>query len=132
VLLLSNLFQLYAVSSSPVDVPQVKYGTFVEKEGGNSEWTWSDVSNPIYKCSDKVIMDYLYRLFLHIKTISCMLKVHHWNFLQVRSLLSSLTFSIMKISVKDASENPTKGIWFTLGLLARLNAQIYSNATLIS
>lgn len=71
---------IFAVSSSPVDVPQVKYGTFVEKEGGNSEWRWSDVSNPIYKCSD-----------------------------QVRSLLASLTFSIMKISVKDASENPTKG-----------------------
>ncbi|XP_039690116.1 acylamino-acid-releasing enzyme isoform X3 [Medicago truncatula] len=71
---------IFAVSSSPVDVPQVKYGTFVEKEGGNSEWRWSDVSNPIYKCSDKV-----------------------------RSLLSSLTFSIMKISVKEASENPTKG-----------------------
>ncbi|XP_058724235.1 acylamino-acid-releasing enzyme-like [Vicia villosa] len=71
---------IFAVSSSPVDVPQVKYGTFVEKEAGNNEWSWSDVSNPIYKFSDKV-----------------------------SSLLSSLTFSVMKISVKDASQNPTKG-----------------------
>ncbi|KAL5066858.1 hypothetical protein RYX36_017745 [Vicia faba] len=71
---------IFAVSSSPVDVPQVKYGTFVEKEAGNNEWSWSDVSNPIYKFSDKV-----------------------------SSLLSSLTFSVMKISVKDASENSTKG-----------------------
>lgn len=68
-LLHSNLFQLYTVSSSPVDVPQVKYGTFVEKEAGNNEWSWSDVSNPIYKSSDKVNMEYLYGLFLHIKTI---------------------------------------------------------------
>ncbi|CAJ2673937.1 unnamed protein product [Trifolium pratense] len=71
---------IFAVSSSPVDIPQVKYGTFVEKEAGNNEWSWSDVSNPIYKCSDKV-----------------------------SSLLSSLTFSVLKISVKDASENSTKG-----------------------
>ncbi|KAI5397372.1 hypothetical protein KIW84_063256 [Lathyrus oleraceus] len=71
---------IFAVSSSPVDVPQVKYGTFVEKEAGNNEWSWSDVSNPIYKFSEKV-----------------------------SSLLSSLTFSVMKISVKDASQNPTKG-----------------------
>ncbi|WJX10671.1 acylaminoacyl-peptidase [Trifolium repens] len=71
---------IFAVSSSPVDIPQVKYGTFVEKEAGNNEWSWSNVSNPIYKCSDKV-----------------------------SSLLSSLTFSVMKISVKDASKNSTKG-----------------------
>ncbi|XP_004498001.1 acylamino-acid-releasing enzyme isoform X2 [Cicer arietinum] len=71
---------VFAVSSSPVDVPELKYGTIVEKEAGIKEWSWSDVSNPIYKCSDKV-----------------------------RSLLSALTFSVMKISVKDAYENPTKG-----------------------
>ncbi|KAJ1431580.1 WD40/YVTN repeat-like-containing domain superfamily [Sesbania bispinosa] len=69
---------ILAVSSSPVDVPQVKYGTFVRKAADN-EWSWSDVSSPMFKCSDKV-----------------------------RSLLSSLTFSVMKISVKDESESPTK------------------------
>ncbi|XLR11225.1 hypothetical protein S83_039163 [Arachis hypogaea] len=73
---------ILAVSSSPVDIPQLKYGTLVEKEKetGNSEWSWLDVSNPIFKCSDKVT-----------------------------SLLSSLEFSIMKIPVKDGSESLTKG-----------------------
>ncbi|XP_020204170.1 acylamino-acid-releasing enzyme isoform X2 [Cajanus cajan] len=72
---------ILAVSSSPVDVPQIKYGAIVEKAANNSkEWSWSDVSNPIFKCSEKV-----------------------------RSLISSLTFSVMKISVKDVSENLTKG-----------------------
>ncbi|XP_057428993.1 acylamino-acid-releasing enzyme isoform X2 [Lotus japonicus] len=71
---------ILAVSSSPVDVPQVKYGTIVKKAADSNDWSWSDVSNPIFKCSD-----------------------------QVRSLLSSRMFSVMKISVKDASESTTKG-----------------------
>ncbi|XP_061348993.1 acylamino-acid-releasing enzyme-like [Gastrolobium bilobum] len=71
---------ILAVSSSPVDVPQIKYGIIVKKAADNNEWSWSDVSNPIFKCSDKV-----------------------------RSLMSSLMFSVMKISVKDASESLTKG-----------------------
>ncbi|KAK7345936.1 hypothetical protein VNO77_16552 [Canavalia gladiata] len=71
---------IIAVSSSPVDVPQIKYGAIVEKAANNKEWSWSDVSNPIFKYSDKV-----------------------------RSLISSRTFSVMKISVKDASEILTKG-----------------------
>ncbi|KAL4321998.1 hypothetical protein HN51_066625 [Arachis hypogaea] len=43
---------------SPVDIPQLKYGTVVEKEKetGNSEWSWLDVSNPIFKCSDKTLV----------------------------------------------------------------------------
>ncbi|TKY53803.1 Acylamino-acid-releasing enzyme [Spatholobus suberectus] len=71
---------ILAVSSSPVDVPQIKYGAIVKTAANNKEWSWSDVSNPIFKCSDKV-----------------------------RSLISSLTFSVMKISVKDVSESLTKG-----------------------
>ncbi|KAK7393748.1 hypothetical protein VNO78_22312 [Psophocarpus tetragonolobus] len=71
---------ILAVSSSPVDVPQIKYGAIVKKSDNNIEWSWSDVSNPIFKCSDKV-----------------------------RSLISSLTFSVMKIQVKDVSESLTKG-----------------------
>ncbi|XP_027363094.1 acylamino-acid-releasing enzyme-like isoform X2 [Abrus precatorius] len=71
---------ILAVSSSPVDVPQIKYGAIIEKAANNKEWSWSDVSNPIFKYSDKV-----------------------------RSLISSLTFSVMKISVKDASESLTQG-----------------------
>ncbi|KAK7279306.1 hypothetical protein RJT34_24354 [Clitoria ternatea] len=67
---------ILAVSSSPVDVPQIKYGAIVN----NKEWSWSDVSNPIFNCSEKV-----------------------------RSLISSRTFSVTKIPVKDASESLTKG-----------------------
>ncbi|MED6128779.1 hypothetical protein PIB30_101241 [Stylosanthes scabra] len=76
---------ILAVSSSPVDIPQLKYGTLVEKEKktGNNEWSWLDVSNPIFKCSDKVT-----------------------------SLLSSLEFSIMKIPVKDGFESLTKDTSF--------------------
>ncbi|KAL9319464.1 hypothetical protein ACSQ67_015981 [Phaseolus vulgaris] len=71
---------ILAVSSSPVDVPQIKYGAIVKNTTNNEEWSWSDVSNPIFKCSDKV-----------------------------RSSISSLTSSIMKIPVKDVSESLTKG-----------------------
>ncbi|CAJ1966982.1 unnamed protein product [Sphenostylis stenocarpa] len=71
---------ILAVSSSPVDVPQIKYGTIVKSATNNNEWSWSDVSNPIFKCSDKV-----------------------------RSLVSSHTFSVMKVPVKDVSESLTKG-----------------------
>ncbi|CAL0328083.1 unnamed protein product [Lupinus luteus] len=71
---------ILAVSSSPVDVPQVRYGVIVEKSNNTNEWSWSDVSDPIFKCSNKV-----------------------------RSLVSSLTFNVLKISVKDASVSLTKG-----------------------
>ncbi|KAF7806944.1 acylamino-acid-releasing enzyme isoform X1 [Senna tora] len=71
---------ILAVSSSPVDVPKLMYGTNVDKETDGKAWSWSDVSSPIFQCSDKV-----------------------------RSLLSSLQFSVMKISVKDASDSLTKG-----------------------
>ncbi|KAK3190182.1 hypothetical protein Dsin_029743 [Dipteronia sinensis] len=67
---------IIAECSSPVDVPQIKYGYLVEKD----TWSWLNVSSPIYRCSEKV-----------------------------RSLLSSLQFSIMKIPVKNASADMTKG-----------------------
>ncbi|XP_062168533.1 acylamino-acid-releasing enzyme-like isoform X2 [Alnus glutinosa] len=68
---------IVAVSSSPVDVPQIKYGCIVEKA---TAWSWLDISSSIFKCSEKV-----------------------------KSLLSSLQFSIMKIPVKDVSDGLTKG-----------------------
>uniref|UniRef100_A0A2N9IZB8 acylaminoacyl-peptidase n=1 Tax=Fagus sylvatica TaxID=28930 RepID=A0A2N9IZB8_FAGSY len=71
---------IVAVSSSPVDVPQIKYGCVVEKATKSAAWSWLDVSSPIFKCSEKV-----------------------------RSLLSSLQFSIMKIPVKDVSGSLTEG-----------------------
>ncbi|XP_054821069.1 acylamino-acid-releasing enzyme isoform X3 [Prosopis cineraria] len=71
---------ILSVLSSPVDVPEISYGTIIEKENDAKAWSWSNVSSPIFRCSDKV-----------------------------RSLLSSLQFSVMKISVKVASDNLTKG-----------------------
>lgn len=69
-----------AVSSSPVDIPQLKYGCLIEKETKNAAWSWLDLSSPVFKCSEKV-----------------------------KTLLSSLQFSIMKIPVKDVSNCLTKG-----------------------
>ncbi|MED6179584.1 hypothetical protein PIB30_002409 [Stylosanthes scabra] len=45
---------IVAICSSPVDVPQIKYGTFTKKSKDSSPWTWSDISNPVFRCSDKV------------------------------------------------------------------------------
>ncbi|KAK7279307.1 hypothetical protein RJT34_24355 [Clitoria ternatea] len=70
---------IVAISSSPVDVPQVKYGMAIEK-ATTTKWNWLNISCPIFRCCDKV-----------------------------RSLLSSLQCSILKISVKDASDGQTKG-----------------------
>ncbi|KAH9764697.1 Acylamino-acid-releasing enzyme [Citrus sinensis] len=69
---------IIAVSSSPVDVPQVKYGYFVDK-ANKGTWSWLNVSSPISRCPEKV-----------------------------KSLLSSRQFSIMKIPVKGVSANLTK------------------------
>ncbi|CAK7327161.1 unnamed protein product [Dovyalis caffra] len=71
---------IIAVSSSPVDVPQIKYGYLVEKETKKGAWGWSDVSSPIFRCSEKV-----------------------------KSLLSSRQFTILNIPVKDVSDCLTKG-----------------------
>ncbi|KAK4258053.1 hypothetical protein QN277_007560 [Acacia crassicarpa] len=71
---------IISVLSSPVDVPEISYGTIIEKENNAKAWSWSNVSSPIFRCSDKV-----------------------------RSLLSSLQFSIMEIPVKVGSDNLTKG-----------------------
>ncbi|PHU21763.1 hypothetical protein BC332_06870 [Capsicum chinense] len=70
---------IIAVCSSPVDVPEIKYGYLVNASD-NTKWNWLDISSPITKCSEKV-----------------------------RSLLSSKEFCIMSIPVKDVSDNLTKG-----------------------
>nr|XP_011463572.1 PREDICTED: LOW QUALITY PROTEIN: uncharacterized protein LOC101311565 [Fragaria vesca subsp. vesca] len=70
---------IVTVSSSPVHVPHIKYG-FLDKESKSTAWNWLDVPSPTNECSGKV-----------------------------KSLLSSLQFSIMKIPVKDVSDSLTKG-----------------------
>ncbi|CAL8989795.1 unnamed protein product [Prunus brigantina] len=71
---------IIAVSSSPVDVPHIKYGYLVDKESKDTAWSWLNVSRPTNACSDKV-----------------------------ESLLSSLQFSILKIPIRDVSYSLTKG-----------------------
>ncbi|XVF38328.1 hypothetical protein REPUB_Repub20aG0092000 [Reevesia pubescens] len=68
-----------AVCSSPIDVPQIKYGC-LDKATNSTAWNWLNVSSPIFRCSEKVM-----------------------------SLLSSLQFSILQIPVKDVSDCLTKG-----------------------
>ncbi|XP_030541210.2 acylamino-acid-releasing enzyme isoform X2 [Rhodamnia argentea] len=71
---------IVAVSSSPTDVPQLKYGYLSNKTISTASWSWLDISSPIFKCSEKVKM-----------------------------LLGSLQFSIIKIPVKNVAACATKG-----------------------
>lgn len=71
---------MIAVCSSPVDVPEIKYGYLVGNASDNTKWNWLDIASPITKCSEKV-----------------------------RCLLSSKEYCIMPIPVRDVSENLTKG-----------------------
>ncbi|CAN1841302.1 Acylamino-acid-releasing enzyme [Linum perenne] len=71
---------IIAVSSSPVDLPEIKYGHLSNKEVQTAAWNWLSVPSPMIKCSDKV-----------------------------KSLLSSRQFSILKIPVTDVSANSAKG-----------------------
>ncbi|CAH2079164.1 unnamed protein product [Thlaspi arvense] len=45
---------IIAVSSSPVSVPEITYGTKVLDPAGKPSWLWSNIQKPIYKCSEKV------------------------------------------------------------------------------
>ncbi|KAL3828737.1 hypothetical protein ACJIZ3_017539 [Penstemon smallii] len=71
---------IIAVCSSLVDIPQIKYGKNLGTTSEDTKWSWVDVSDPTTKSSEKVT-----------------------------SLLASLQFDILKIPVKDISENATKG-----------------------
>ncbi|XP_059312322.1 acylamino-acid-releasing enzyme-like isoform X2 [Lycium ferocissimum] len=71
---------IIAICSSPVDVPEIKYGCLVGNASDNTSWNWLDISSPITKCSEKV-----------------------------RSLLSSKEFYIMPIPVRNVSEDLTRG-----------------------
>ncbi|KAL4297139.1 hypothetical protein GQ457_12G004010 [Hibiscus cannabinus] len=69
-----------AVCSSPIDVPQIKYGCLTEKVINTTRWHWLNVSSLIFECSEKIM-----------------------------SLLSRLQFGILQIPVKDVSDCLTKG-----------------------
>lgn len=73
----------FAVSSSPVDVPQIKYGMAIEKETSNTTWSWSNISSPIFRCSDKVCFIFFWDInrnhFLK-KILFYILEVNHMIF----------------------------------------------------
>ncbi|XP_038972532.1 acylamino-acid-releasing enzyme 1 isoform X3 [Phoenix dactylifera] len=71
---------ILAVSSSPIDPPQIKYGYHTGQMDQSNTWNWLNISSPFVRYSDKV-----------------------------KSFLSSLQFSIMKIPVSDPSEILSKG-----------------------
>ncbi|XP_060178673.1 acylamino-acid-releasing enzyme-like isoform X2 [Lycium barbarum] len=71
---------IIAVCSSPCNVPEIKYGSIVGKSSAETSASWLDISSPIRRCSEKVT-----------------------------SLLSSRQSSIIKIPVRDISENLTAG-----------------------
>ncbi|GKA42209.1 acylamino-acid-releasing enzyme-like protein isoform X1 [Tanacetum coccineum] len=79
-LLTLNGNNILAVCSSLVDVPQIKYGSVTKEESQDAIWRWLDVSSPTSESKEKV-----------------------------KSLLSSHQFDILKIPVKNVSENLTKG-----------------------
>uniref|UniRef100_A0A803LGF2 acylaminoacyl-peptidase n=1 Tax=Chenopodium quinoa TaxID=63459 RepID=A0A803LGF2_CHEQI len=65
---------------SPVQVPEIKYGSLLKESSTSASWSWQDVSGLAFRCSK-----------------------------EVESLLSSLQFSIMKVPVRDGSGNSSKG-----------------------
>ncbi|CAN8232120.1 unnamed protein product [Cochlearia groenlandica] len=71
---------IVAVSSSPVSVPEIKYGKKVLDSARKPSWQWSNIQRPIFKCSEKVM-----------------------------SGLSSLQFKILKVPIGDVSECLTEG-----------------------
>ncbi|KAF5778995.1 putative acylaminoacyl-peptidase transcription factor WD40-like family [Helianthus annuus] len=79
-LLTLNGDNILVVCSSLVDVPQIKYGSITKEESKDDIWRWLDVSSPTSESHEKV-----------------------------KSLLSSLQFDILKIPVKNVSENLKKG-----------------------
>ncbi|KFK39589.1 hypothetical protein AALP_AA3G264000 [Arabis alpina] len=71
---------IIAVSSSPVSVPGIKYGKKVLDPSGKLSWQWLNISRPIFRCPEKVMLE-----------------------------LSSLQFKILEIPVSYVSEGLSKG-----------------------
>ncbi|ONK60593.1 uncharacterized protein A4U43_C08F20250 [Asparagus officinalis] len=71
---------ILAVSSTPIHLPQIKYGYQYDRMEKENSWHWISVSTPFMGYSEKI-----------------------------KSLLSSQLFSILKIPVKSTSENLPEG-----------------------
>ncbi|KNA08562.1 hypothetical protein SOVF_161600 [Spinacia oleracea] len=71
---------IIATCSSPVEVPEIKYGLLLKESCTSVSWSWHDVPGPVFKSSK-----------------------------EVESLLATLQFSIMKVPVKGGSGNSSEG-----------------------
>ena len=68
------LLCIFKVASSPVDLPQIKYGSLIGKADKHAKWSWLEESSTIYKCSEKVHLITLYftsQVMLHIEISKC-------------------------------------------------------------
>lgn len=116
----------FQVSSSPIDPPQVKYGYHIPQEQ-ELTWNWLDVPSPLEGPSNKVVIlqkrilnHNLYFIYWYEKSFN-----FHLPFApQIRSLLSSHGFSILKIPVNDSSDKLSEGINH-LSVLNFLHINIY-------
>ncbi|XP_073144166.1 acylamino-acid-releasing enzyme 1 isoform X4 [Henckelia pumila] len=71
---------IIAICSSVIDVPQIKYGSLINKTPTDAQWNWLEVFGPITKCYENV-----------------------------KSLMSSPQISTLKIPVRNSPENLTGG-----------------------
>lgn len=71
---------IIAICSSPVKVPEIKYGLLAKESATDASWSWQDVPGPVSRCSK-----------------------------EVESLLSPLQFSIMEVPVRGGSGNSSGG-----------------------
>ncbi|KAE9455767.1 hypothetical protein C3L33_12332, partial [Rhododendron williamsianum] len=90
-----------AVCSSPIDVPQIKYGRPDEGSSTVPSWSWADISSSISRCSEKV-----------------------------RTLLSSLQFSVLKIPVRGVTENLSEDDPVNVNLLVTLHITLAGLVTI--
>ncbi|KAL5224477.1 hypothetical protein ABZP36_011116 [Zizania latifolia] len=89
-----------AVSSSPIDPPQIKYGRQVSSKDQTCKWIWDEVNNPLITASNKVK-----DLLSHHKF--SILKVPVINPSDDLSDGGKLPFEAIFVSCKDSSHKPT-------------------------
>ncbi|CAN6293577.1 unnamed protein product [Urochloa humidicola] len=89
-----------AVSSSPIDPPQIRYGRQVTPEGQAPRWTWVEVGSPFATASNKVKS----LLSHHSVTI---LKIPVANPSDDLSDGGRLPFEAVFVSSKESSHSPT-------------------------
>ncbi|XP_015697373.1 acylamino-acid-releasing enzyme 2 [Oryza brachyantha] len=89
-----------AVSSSPIDPPQIKYGRQVPSKDQTCTWFWDEVNNPLMTANNKIKA-----LLSHHKF--SILKVPVINPCDDLSDGGKLPFEAIFVSCKDSSHKPT-------------------------